>query len=177
MAMRRLMLLRHAKSDWSQPGKHDHERELAPRGRKAALRMGEFMAREGLLPDCALVSTAQRTRETWALVRDALDNDPFTYFDERIYEASPGDILLAIRETPAATEKLLVVGHNPGLQALAIALIGSGDIESRARLAEKFPTAGLAVIDFPRDDWSELAPGTGRLALFVSPRMLAEAAD
>ena len=135
------------------------------------------MARQGLLPDCALVSTAQRTRETWALVRDALDNDPVTYFDERIYEASPGDILLAIRETPAATEKLLVVGHNPGLQALAMALIGSGDIESRARLAEKFPTAGLAVIDFPRDDWSELAPAPAGWTLFVSPRMLAEAAD
>jgi phosphohistidine phosphatase len=177
MAMRRLMLLRHAKSEWSQPGKRDHERELAPRGRKVAPRIGKFMLRQGLLPNCALVSTAQRTRETWALVRNALDNDPFTYFDERIYEASPGDILIAIRETPPAAEKLLVVGHNPGLQALAMALIGSGDVESRARLAEKFPTAGLAVIDFPIDDWSELTLGTGRLALFVSPRMLAEAAD
>ena len=177
MAMRRLMLLRHAKSDWSQPGKRDHERELAPRGRKAAPRMGKFMARQGLLPDRVLVSTAQRTRETWALVRDVFDHDPFTSFDECIYESSPGEILAAIKEMPAATERLLVVGHNPGLQNLAVALIGGGDIESRARLAAKFPTAGLAVIDFAVDDWNEVRPGAGRLELFVSPRMLAQAAD
>lgn len=177
MAMRRLMLLRHAKSDWSEPGQRDHERDLAPRGRKAAPEIGKYMARHGLLPDCAIVSTARRTRETWKLVGKTLSSDPPAAFDDRIYEASPGDILSVIQDAPHDAANLLVIGHNPGLQALALTLIGSGDVKTRALLAEKFPTAGLAVIDFPLDDWSRLRPGAGRLERFVTPRALMAAAD
>ena len=176
MTMRRLMLLRHAKSDWSEPGQRDHERALSQRGRKAAPRMGKYMIQRGLVPDSAIVSGARRTRETWELMREKL-GDPPVRFEERIYEASPIAILDVIQETPRAAKAVLVVGHNPGLQTLAMSLIGSGDIETRARLADKFPTAGLAVIDFPRNDWAKLHPGAGRLELFVTPRALETAAD
>jgi phosphohistidine phosphatase len=177
MAMRRLMLLRHAKSDWSEPGQRDHERDLAPRGREAAPRMGKFMARHGLLPDRAIVSTARRTRETWKLVGKALSDDTPASFDDRIYEASPDAILAVIQDSPRNAASLLVVGHNPGLHALAMTLIGSGDVETRGLLAEKFPTTGLAVIDFPLDDWRKLHPGAGRLERFVTPRGLTAATD
>lgn len=170
--MRRLMLLRHAKSDWSQPGQRDHDRELSARGRTAAPQIGAYLAARALAPECALVSTARRTRDTWKLVAPSLATRPKTLFDDRIYEARPGDILAAIRETPASCQSLLVVGHNPGLQELALLLIKDGSQDDIDRLAEKFPTAGLAVIDMPADDWASMRTGSGRLDSFITPRGL-----
>lgn len=172
--MRRLMLLRHAKSDWSQAGQRDHERGLSARGQAAAPRIGAHLAERALIPDCVLVSTARRTRNTWKLVADALPACPKIQFDERIYEAEPEDILEVIRDTPASCQSLLVVGHNPGLQDLALLLIKHGHQDDLGRLTEKFPTAGLAVIDIPIDDWARLRPGIGRLDSFVTPRALGE---
>jgi phosphohistidine phosphatase len=168
--MRRLMLLRHAKSDWSRPGHSDHERELAARGRKAAPLMGRYMAEHAMIPDHAIVSTATRTRETWQLVADMLPKIPPVEFEDRIYEASPRDILAAIADAPAAARSLLVVGHNPGFQDTANLLVESGDKRLRKSLAEKFPTSALAVIDLDIDSWSEIRPGSGRLEAFVTPR-------
>jgi len=166
------MLLRHAKSDWSQAGQRDHDRDLSARGRTAAPKIAAYLAARALIPDCVLVSSAQRTRETWKLVAAALPAKPRAVFDERIYEAQPENILDAIRDTPASCHCLLVVGHNPGLQDLALMLIKEG--RGLDQLAEKFPTAGLAVIDVPTDDWASLQPGTGRLDAFVTPRGLDE---
>lgn len=168
--MRRLMLLRHAKSDWSQPGQSDHDRSLAPRGRKAAPLMGRYLAEHDLIPDRVIVSTAKRTRETWRLVADMLPKKPRVDFEDRIYEASPRDILTAIADTPASARSLLVVGHNPGFQDTANLLVESGDKRLRASLAEKFPTGALAVIDLDLDDWTKIKPGIGRLESFVTPR-------
>jgi phosphohistidine phosphatase len=173
-AMRRLMLLRHAKSDWSQPGQCDHDRALNPRGRRAAVRMGPFLAGQGLIPDCVRVSTARRTRDTWSRVAKALPQAAEAVFDARLYEAAPDDILDVIRETPAACRALLVVGHNPGLQELALLLAREGAAGALERLADKFPTAGLAVIDIGTDDWAKLQPRSGRLSLFATPRGLDE---
>lgn len=172
--MRRLMLLRHAKSDWEQVGLRDHDRDLAARGRAAAPRVGAYMAERALVPDCVLVSTARRTRETWKLVAAALPGDPNVRFDETIYEAEPDAIIEAIRATPASCQCLLVIGHNPGLQELALLLVRDGRVSGLRRLAEKFPTAGLAVIDLPIDDWADLRNRTGRLVSFITPRALAE---
>ncbi len=171
--MRRLMLLRHAKSDWSQGGR-DHDRDLSERGRIAAPRIGSYLAEHALVPDCVIVSTARRTRETWKLVAAALPAKPRPVFDERIYEATPDNILTAIRETPASCRCLLVVGHNPGLQALALRLIKGGNKDDLARLMDKFPTGGLAIIDIQQDDWFSLHAGSGRLESFVTPRGLAD---
>ena len=166
--MRRLMLLRHAKSDWP-AGVEDHERPLAKRGRKDGPRIGAAMAAQDLLPDLAIVSTAQRTRQTWDLVKPALGSIP-ERFDASIYEASPEAILKAIRSTSGAIKSLLIIGHNPGLELTAAFLAASGS--ARAALTTKFPTGALAVIDFEVEAWREIARGQGVLALFLTPAEL-----
>ena len=113
--MRRLILLRHAKSDWSEPGKADLGRPLNPRGREAAVLIGEYMMKHHLVPDRAVVSTAERTRETWSLVAGAFKQPPKGSFDARLYEAPPELLLDVIKETKPAIHTLLVIGHNPGL--------------------------------------------------------------
>ena len=163
--MRRLMLLRHAKSDWP-AGVEDHERPLAKRGLRDAPRMGKEMAARGLVPALVLVSTAMRTRQTWDLVRPS-----FGAVAERrekaIYEAQPEAILRVIRATPADMPSLLVIGHNPGLELTASFLAGDGP-QHRA-LSVKFPTCALAVIDFEAQSWQEIGQGQGTLALFLTP--------
>lgn len=166
--MRRLMLLRHTKSAWPD-GVDDHDRPLAKRGLQAGPVMGNHMAREGLLPDLAIVSTALRTRQSWELVQPGL-GEPVLKFDARIYEAPTGAILDVIRETAGDIMTLLLVGHNPGLQELAVALISKANGNDLTRLQEKYPTGGLAVIDFDVADWTRLNAGAGKLERFVTPR-------
>ena len=172
MIMLRLMLLRHAKSDWSRPGLPDRERPLNARGREAAPMMAAHMSTNDLVPQRAIVSSAVRTRQTWKLITPTLSRKPETIFEQRIYEASPHTILSVIKETPDSIKSLMIVGHNPGLQALALALVGSGDSELRDDLAAKFPTGALAVIDFVTGTWSALRAGAGTLEHFVKPRSL-----
>src|ERR1700731_911783 len=164
--MRRLLLLRHAKSSWAEPGASDHERPLNRRGQEAAPRIGAYLARHGLIPDRVLCSTARRTRETWELVAAEAPAAPPAAFDERIYDASPRTLLDVFRHAEPEAKSLLVVGHNPGLQEEATHLIAGGDLEDRERLREKLPTGGLVVIDFAIADWSKLHPRSGRLERF-----------
>ena len=175
--MRRLMLLRHAKSDWTVPGARDHDRTLNPRGREAAPRMGAYMARHALVPDLIVASTARRVAETLDLVLPAFEKAPKVVHDPRVYEAAADDLLALVKETPRSAHSLLMVGHNPGMGELAGMMIAAGDVEARQRLMEKFPTAGLAVIDFAVDDWSKLLARGGRLDRFVVPRALETATD
>jgi phosphohistidine phosphatase len=174
--MRRLILLRHAKSDRSQIGKTDHDRVLNARGAKDAPLIGAYLVHHGFIPDKAIVSTAARARETWELIAKALPKAPLQ-LEGRLYEASPGGILDVITATEPAVKTLILVGHNPGFHGLAVNLVGTGEIEARQRLQEKFPTAGIAVIDFPLQDWRKIRPAAGRLERFVSPRVLAAAID
>ena len=168
--MRRLMLLRHAKSDWS-TAMADMDRPLAARGREAAPRMGAYLKEESLLPDLALVSAASRTRETWDLVRPFLDMDAVR-FEPQIYEAPAVRLYNLLREVEPAVRTLLMIGHNPGFQELAKMLVGHGDRYAMARLVQKFPTAGLAVIDFDVENWADVEPQGGRLDRFVTPKSL-----
>jgi len=170
--MRRLLLLRHAKSDWSKSGLPDRIRALNARGRAAAPIMGAYLESHGLVPDLACVSTAERTRETWALLAPNLRKVPKVAFEDKLYNAGPEAILDVITDTPRGVSTLLVLGHNPGLQKLAIELSGSGDLDARARLTEKFPTAAVAVISFAAEDWAAIHPQGGRLERFVSPSAL-----
>jgi phosphohistidine phosphatase len=170
--MRRLMLLRHAKSDWAAPGARDHDRPLSTRGREAAARMGTYMARHALVPDLIVASTAARVTETLALLLPAFKVPPKTMPDARLYETEADALLGVIKETPRTVHSLLLVGHNPALAELASLLMASGDVEARARLIEKFPTAALAVIDFPLDDWGKIHGKSGRLDRFVVPKTL-----
>jgi phosphohistidine phosphatase len=174
--MRRLMLLRHAKSD-RPPGVRDHDRPLAARGRAAAPRIGAYMAGHGLVPDLVVCSTATRARETWDLVAAAFAEEPAVSHDERIYENGPEKLMEVIKETEADVQVLLLVGHNPSFQELAEALIAAGDLENRRRLREKFPTAALAVIDFPVDAWSRVHPRSGRFDRMITPGSLDAATD
>lgn len=172
--MRRLMLLRHAKSD-RPPGIADLDRPLNGRGRKAAPRMGAYLAAENLQPDHVVVSPSLRTRETWEPLREALRGLD-AQIVEAIYEAPAEALLQVIRSTPGTAASLLLIGHNPGLQDLATRLIGKGPRDLRNRLDLEFPTAALAILDFDLDDWREVAPGTGRIERFVAPKDLGEEA-
>lgn len=168
----RLLLLRHAKSAWPD-GVADIDRPLGERGRKTAPLMGDYMARHKLVPDLALVSTARRAQETWQLVASALPSSVAVETTRAIYAVGASQILGAIQATAPAVRTLLVVGHNPGMEDLAHELVGSGDADARMRMAQKFPTAALAVLKFEGTGWSELAPGDARLTRFVTPRSLA----
>jgi phosphohistidine phosphatase len=175
--MRRLLLLRHAKTERAGPGELDRERELTKRGRADAELIGAYMAKHGLVPELAAVSPARRTEETWALLSAAFSGKkPRIANDERVYNASAETLFNVIAE-PGKARSLLIVGHNPSLQELAVKLVASGDVEARERIAEKLPTSGLVVIDLSFDDWSKLHPQSGRLERFVSPRLIAATTD
>jgi len=174
--MRRLLLLRHSKTERPEPGERDRDRKLMPRGRADAPLIGAYMARHGLVPDLALVSPATRAEETWALIAKALPTAPKVVEEEGIYNAGRDKLIGIIRKARDA-HVLLVVGHNPGLHELAVTLIASGDVEARERVNEKLPTSGLVVIDLAFDDWSRLHPNAGRIERFVSPRLIEEATD
>ncbi len=173
--MKRLILLRHAKSDWP-AGLDDLERPLNPRGREAAPRMGRYLAEEGLLPDLAVVSPAHRTRETFDLVAQALGDmageQLHVKIDQRIYEAPPEQLLQVVRETDDTIQTLLMVGHNPGTQELARRLTGFGDRYAFARLTQKYPTSGLTVFDFDIESWRDVTEREARLDRFVTPKGL-----
>lgn len=169
--MRRLLVLRHAKSDWP-PGFSDIDRPLAERGQNDAPRMGAYMAREGLLPDRALVSGARRTRETFDLVASGLGETVPVTFEPSLHEAKLSTILKALATTPAGTKTLLLIGHNPGVTELVLRLVGSGDRYALSRLRGKFSTCGLAVLDLPGEEWGDLEPDSARLDRFVTPKSL-----
>jgi len=175
-AMRRLMLLRHAKTERSHPGELDRDRKLTKRGRADASAIGAYLAHHGLVPDLALVSPARRAEETWTLLAAAFGKEPRAAKDDRIYNATAEKLVAVIGDVRKA-HLLLMVGHNPGMQDLARQLIASGDVEARERVSEKLPTSGLVVIDFAFDDWSLLHPQAGRLERFVTPRLIAAAID
>ncbi|MBB3542777.1 MULTISPECIES: histidine phosphatase family protein [unclassified Rhizobium] len=169
---RRLLLLRHAKSAWPE-NVPDHDRPLAGRGEKAAPLMGRYLAREKLIPDLVLVSSARRTQETWGLLAKKLPSAIAKRDAEDLYEASAAKIAAVVQTIDPKVRTLMLIGHNPGFQDLADGLIGEGDADACARIREKFPTAALAVIEFDADRWKDLKPRSGMLERFITPRSLA----
>jgi phosphohistidine phosphatase len=168
-----LSLLRHAKSSWDDASMRDFDRPLAKRGVKAASRMGAFMAAQGLSPNLILCSTAERARATLALVLRELDaEEADVRFEDGLYLAEANALRARIGGIGASVKHALLVGHNPGLQSLAVSLAGTGPARDLAKLAAKFPTGGLAVLTFEVPEWSGVGAGSGRLALFMTPRRL-----
>ncbi|WP_405781905.1 SixA phosphatase family protein [Streptomyces sp. NBC_00859] len=164
---RRIVLLRHAKADW--PEVADHDRPLADRGRMDAAATGSRLASYDLHLDLALCSTSVRTRETWKLAVHELADRPRTIYEERLYEASLGELLVLLSETPDDVADVLVIGHNPGMHALADALSGQAEGDALTRINRTgFPTAGLAVIEFT-GPWKSVEHGVGRLTDFWAP--------
>jgi len=165
--MRRLILMRHAKSSWDDPGLADEGRPLAKRGRKSATRIGKWLRDEGYRPDHALVSTALRTRETWDIVSEKAGGAPLTV-KRALYHATPDAMLAALKAAPDAAS-LLMLGHQPGIGPFARALLAEPPDDADFA---KFPTAAVAIIDFPVDHWSEADWGRGHLGAFQVPRAL-----
>ncbi len=172
--MVKLLLLRHAKSDWGHSGLGDHERPLSKRGTKAAPMIARHIAKQNLKPDLIICSDAIRTRATLALVLPELGSPPpETIIDEQLYLASAETILATVRKyAHNEHQNVMVIAHNPGLHGLALTLAGQGDRMALRNLAMKFPTAALAVISFKADDWSDVAPAKGALKEFITPREL-----
>jgi phosphohistidine phosphatase len=165
---RRLLLLRHGKSSWDDPSLPDHDRPLAKRGRRAAERMGAHLRAGGRRPELVLCSTARRTRET--LERLALEGSK-ARFEDGLYGADEHELLERLRAVPERTGSVLLVGHNPGIQDLAVELAGPDPGEDARRLRERFPTGALATFELDRP-WRGLAPGRARLTSFLVPREL-----
>ncbi|MEU6537241.1 histidine phosphatase family protein [Streptomyces sp. NPDC047000] len=167
--LRRLVVLRHAKSAWP-VGVPDHERPLAPRGRRDAPAAGRALAEADCLPDLALCSTAVRARETWQLASAQWGTPPPVRFDPRLYAAGVPDLLEVVRDTPPEVETLLIVGHNPGMEELVLELAGDGLDDALDQLHTKFPTSAIAVLAWHGPGWEALAPGTALLTGMTVPR-------
>ena len=171
-AGRRLVLLRHAKSDW--PDVADHDRPLAKRGRRDAPLAGRWLGESGYVPDAVICSTARRARETWELASSGLaavapGASPVVRFEPRVYEATVLGLLMLVREFDPAWRTVLVVGHNPGLAELTAGLAGPapGD-EDKWDAPRAFPTAFAAVLALP-GTWAGAEPGAARLLDFTVP--------
>jgi len=167
--MKTLTLLRHAKSGWDDPSLTDFERPLNARGREAARAMGGEMRALGLAFDRVVASPAARVTETLdGLAESYGPLDPV--YDERVYLASAETLLALVRATGDSCASLLVVGHNPGMERLALLLSSPGPL--REEIAAKYPTGALAEIAFPVDHWRDVGPGSGTLERFLRPRDL-----
>lgn len=169
-----LALLRHAKSSWNDPDLADRDRPLTKRGAKSAPLMGRYLERQGIAPDLVLCSTAVRTRATLALLLAEFKKKtpPRILYDEALYLAEPQTLLAMLRELPAENRTVLVIGHNPGLHAMALELTGRGERKLIGAMAREFPTAALAVLTFDVKDWREIGPAKGKLTHFNTPRRL-----
>jgi phosphohistidine phosphatase len=168
--MKRLYLLRHAKSSWDDDGVRDHERQLAPRGVRAATLMGVYLSQQGYLPDLVLCSSARRAVETLERLRPRLEPAPEVNVEHELYGADTSELLDRVAAVADGIGALLIVGHNPTIGMAAIALAGRGDGVARQRLRQNYPTGALAA--FELESWREAAPGSGRLIDFTTPRDL-----
>jgi phosphohistidine phosphatase len=167
-----LTLFRHAKSSWADPSLQDFDRPLARRGEVAAPLMGAFLTERGLIPDLVLCSASRRTRQTLSLAFGHLKSPPKTQFLDEIYHATVPALTAIIRRAPASKHHLMLVGHNPGLQALALDLIGGGDPAGRRGIAHKFPSAAVAVMTFDAVNWTAIRSGAAYLTIFMTPKQL-----
>jgi phosphohistidine phosphatase len=167
--VRKLYLLRHAKSSWDEPELADSKRPLAPRGRRAAALIADHMRGDGLSPELVICSPAVRARQTLDGLGDAIGSARIELADD-IYDAHESDLLERIRKVPDAIDSVLMIGHNPSIQRLTLLLATESDLLDDARA--KFPTAALATLAIDRAHWSDVHAGDATLEGFVKPRDL-----
>jgi phosphohistidine phosphatase len=163
--VKRLFLLRHAKSSWDDADLADRDRPLAPRGRRAVKVMAGHIRDEKISPSLVLCSPARRTRETLEGVAPGGE----VQIDDELYGASEGELLERLQRVPDEIDSVMLIGHNPAIQELALDLAAGG--ERRGDVENKFPTGALATLTVP-DDWQELRPGSAELVAFVTPKEL-----
>jgi phosphohistidine phosphatase len=169
--MKTIYLLRHAKSSWDDSHLADHDRPLAPRGRKAAALVGAYLATQRPLPDLVLCSSATRARQTGDAVTAPLGGSTAPLVQEEIYGADDAGLLTILRGLPEQVETVMLIGHNPAMADLASSLAGDGEDVALVRMGEKFPTGAFARLSFG-GSWAELAGGAAYLESFVLPRSL-----
>ncbi len=171
-AMRTLYVLRHAKSGWDDPTLHDHDRPLDLRGERAALVMGRYMAQRRFVPDLVLCSTAVRAQQTRALAATQWGAEPPVESDRDLYLTGERMLLKRLAQVPDEVRAVLLVGHNPDLHDLVVALARRGSEELLAGLAARFPTAAFAAIKLPLLHWKDIAGAAGTLFCYTVPREL-----
>ena len=169
--MRTLYVLRHAKSDWGDASLRDFDRPLNGRGRKSAKAMGRELRERGLTPDLVLLSPSARTTETLARVEEGFGASFEKVEESSIYLAENEALVALIRNAPAKSERLMIVGHNPGMHELVL-LLANEPRDLREEAAAKFPTGAMAEISFDVGDWSDVTPGSGFIRSFLKPREL-----
>lgn len=177
--MKRLCLLRHAKSDWSDPSSDDFNRSINARGATAAAFMAAYIAHSPYRPEHVLCSSARRAVQTCAPLVDALGTSVPVDYRDVLYHAMPDVLLSEARTAPDTAETLLIIAHNPGLVLLAMGLAHDPDEGIAARVANGVPTCGFIVFEFPdAESWEELAEGEGETVFFGRPRdLMAEAKE
>jgi phosphohistidine phosphatase len=172
--MRQLILLRHAKSSWDDPRLPDRERPLSARGVRSAVLVQRALRERGLTPDLILASPARRVQQTLEAL-EPWDEMPLIDTHEALYLASAQQLYTVLHGVAETVRSVLLIAHNPGLQELAVSLMGaSADLDPQAplrRMTEAFPTAAIAEFTIP-GPWWQLAPGGGRLLHFTTPRDL-----
>jgi phosphohistidine phosphatase len=167
--MKQLYLLRHAKSSWKDTGLPDHDRPLAGRGRRAANAIAGHVRERGIEPELVLCSTARRARETLKRIEPALAA-PAVRVEDGLYAVSAPALLERLRTVPDTVESVMLIGHNPCLQELALDLARSSPTVHE--IATKYPTAALATLTSPVSSWQELDRETAELVALVRPRDL-----
>ena len=166
--MLRLYMMRHAKSSWAIPGARDFDRELNERGLQDLVKLSTVIRKESFFPEKILCSSATRTRQTLDAVIDSFQNEPEIVFTERLY-SSGLDEYIEIINANADVQSIMIIGHNPMCGSLATSLPGSGETSELEKIAYKYPTAALSIIDFDSDDWSQVAKGKGILQKSIFP--------
>ena len=170
--MKRLTLLRHAKSGDDGTVARDFDRPLNAKGRRAARAIGRYMRDQALRFDAVIASPAMRVAETLQEVEAVYGLGLTPMWEKKLYLATPDELLDAVHETPADAESLLLVGHNPGLEQLVLRLVPHGADDARSEVEIKYPTASLAEMAFLVERWDQVADGGGDLVRFVRPRDL-----
>ena len=167
---RTVILLRHAKSSWSDSTLADIDRPLAPRGESASRKLAKYIRRKKIRPALVLCSPALRTRQTLEAVEASLGKRCVIEVVPELYAASEQELLEQLQALPDPVTSVMLIGHNPGLQDLALVLASRG--ACLPQLEEKFPTGALATLVVPSARWSALGPGEAELVDYVVPRQL-----
>ena len=172
--MRKLYLLRHAKSSWDDPNLDDFSRPLAPRGINACKRMKAYIEEAQIRPELILCSSSKRTHETYLRLADSFARKTEVRIEYGLYESGSQELLKRLRKTDQKASSVMMIGHNTGLEHLALALTSGTESKPLAMMRKKFPTLGLASIEISNGDWDSVGPGCGKLTDFVTPNVLDE---
>ena len=170
--MKKLYVLRHAKSLSDNESMNDHARPISDHGRENAERIGEYLKEQNIHPDLVLCSTALRARMTLEQVQKGMGASLNVAYSDKLYLAPAGEMFSQAQAIDDRYSSALMVGHNPGMHQFCLLLTGRGDARSRKTLELKFPTCALAEFELDVASWREIVPGAGTLHQFLAPKLL-----